>query len=359
MQDPVVSRVRARKGFMLLTAALSLIGLLAFVGLGIDIARIYVARNELQIFTDESAIAASFELDGTADGIQRARGIAAFGPGAGTTANRWNFATQTVPNVQSEFAQRPAGPFQVNPSDPAGYRFVKVQASGSVKLYFLMLVPGIPTNQTVTTKTVAGQSLETALGDGLAPFSPDAHDPADPNFGFTKGNLYTLRWAPKGQRNRGTGMCSGDLGYNPVDNSDRGYIDIGQGSGNAGLRDAIVNNTYELPDPLEIGSALTIVTGEKSIGEEIQERYNQDSDLSAHTFHQYQGNGRRLFTVAVNNGRNPAIVVGFALFFLQPSPCGGGGNTSACCAEYVGSAVTGSNRSGAGGPGIYAVELVQ
>jgi hypothetical protein len=90
----------------------------------------------------------------------------------------------------------------------------------------------------------------------------------------------------------------------------------------------------------------------------MDDRFNQDSDLLAPTYGQYHGNGRRLFTVAVNNGGSPSVIVGFALFFLQPSPCGTQ-NTSACCAEYVGSAVTGSTRNGAATSGLYAVQLVQ
>jgi uncharacterized membrane protein len=63
----------SRRGFVLLTAAAAMIGLLLVVGLGMDVGRLYVARSELQIYTDEAAIAAAFELDGTAAGLTRAR----------------------------------------------------------------------------------------------------------------------------------------------------------------------------------------------------------------------------------------------------------------------------------------------
>jgi hypothetical protein len=90
----------------------------------------------------------------------------------------------------------------------------------------------------------------------------------------------------------------------------------------------------------------------------VETRFSQDTDLTAATFATYQGNGRRLLTVAVNNGGASPTVVGFSLFFLRPVPCGTK-NTTPCCAEYVGPAVLGSVRKGAGAAGLYAVQLIQ
>lgn len=134
---------------------------------------------------------------------------------------------------------------------------------------------------------------------------------------------------------------------------------MGQGNGNSGLRDTIVNNTYSLPSPLVIGSTIDEVSGEKSVTGSIDQRFDQDTDLTAANYAAYKGNGRRLLTMAVNDGGSPAKVAGFGEFFLQPSPCGDEKNTTPCCAEYVGAAVTGSVHQGAGNPGIYAVQLVQ
>jgi hypothetical protein len=90
----------------------------------------------------------------------------------------------------------------------------------------------------------------------------------------------------------------------------------------------------------------------------LQTRFSQDTDLTAPNFDAYRGNGRRLLTVPVNNGAVSPVVAGFALFFLQPSPCGNQ-NSSSCCAEYVGPAVFSSTRRGAGSPGLYLVQLVE
>lgn len=61
-----------RRGFILVTSALCMVGLFALVGLATDVVRLYVSHDELQAFLDEAALAASFELDGTSQGLTRA-----------------------------------------------------------------------------------------------------------------------------------------------------------------------------------------------------------------------------------------------------------------------------------------------
>src|SRR5215472_9531319 len=87
MRHARLRRSGRKRGFVLVTTAISLVGLLGLIGLGTDVGRIYVARNELQVFADEAALAAGFELDGTLNGIQRARDVGKAGPGSGTAVN--------------------------------------------------------------------------------------------------------------------------------------------------------------------------------------------------------------------------------------------------------------------------------
>jgi hypothetical protein len=350
--------MKRRKGFILITSAAAMAGLLALVGLAVDTGRLYVAREELQVFADEAAVAAAFELDGTSAGLVRARNAAASGPGSGASPNRWNFASQAVALATTQFAPTPGGPYDSNPASAAGLRFIKVQTTGSVNLYFLPLVPGIGVTRSATANAVAGQTAQTSLGDGLAPFSPTAHNSADPNFGFTAGQLYTLRWAPGGQRDKPGNVCAGDAGFDPGSSSERGYIDVGQGSGSSALRAAVINNSFYLPAPITIGGTLQMYTGQESVPDALEQRFQQDSDVASKTFASYNGNGRRLLTVGVNAGGDPAIVLGFASFFLQPTPCGTK-NTTPCCAEYVGASVVNSSRPGAASSGLYEVQLVQ
>src|SRR4051794_19446690 len=153
--------MKTRRGFILITAAVSMIGLLLLVGLAVDTGRLYVVRSELQVFADEAAIAAAYELDGTSAGLTRALNVAASGPAAGTSPNRWNFSTQLVTGVTTQFASAPAGPYDANPTNAAGLRFVKVHVSGPIPMYFLPLVPSIAATQAPTATSIAGQTPQT------------------------------------------------------------------------------------------------------------------------------------------------------------------------------------------------------
>ena len=117
---------------------------------------------------------------------------------------------------------------------------------------------------------MAGQQLQTTISDGVFPYSPDAHDATDPNFGLLLGRHYTLRWAKyvgnpnltelfktstSGVRLVG---CEADMaaaGFQPGESgSQRGYIDLSDllpldgGGGAALIRNAILTRTsFELP----------------------------------------------------------------------------------------------------------------
>ncbi len=58
-----------RRGFVLIAMSITMLLLLAMLGLAFDLGRVYIARNEAQVFTDAAAMAAASRLDGTAPGI--------------------------------------------------------------------------------------------------------------------------------------------------------------------------------------------------------------------------------------------------------------------------------------------------
>jgi len=353
----MVSGRSRRRGFALAATAVCLPVMIAAVGLVVDAGRMIAAKSELQAFSDTAALAAAAELDGTGDGIDRARAIALSGPAAGGVSNRWLFSSQAVTGVQAGFARAPAGPFEAFPSSASGYRFVRVAVTQEISLYFLPVLPDVSARQPVTASAVAGQARQNSIRGGLAPFSPDAHDPSDPNFGFVPGRLYTLKWAPPGQRKNN--VCPGDEDFEPAGGAaDRGYLDLGQGNSNRALHNAIVNNEFYLQAPYSIGTRIDFVPGNKHVGPAMEERFSQDTDRSATAYADYQGNGRRLIIVAVNDHTDPGRVIGFGLFFLPKNACGTK-NISPCCAEYVGPAVIGSRRAGAGPAGLYSVRLFQ
>jgi hypothetical protein len=87
----------------------------------------------------------------------------------------------------------------------AGYRFVRVNVTAGLPVYFIRIFQGAGATQTVNAVATAGQFAEPNPGKWLDPFSPDALSSTDPTFGYqhqnnTGQNLYTLVWPPKGHR---------------------------------------------------------------------------------------------------------------------------------------------------------------
>lgn len=191
------------RGFMLLTIALVGIVFCGLLGLAIDLGQMYIAKTELQAFADSAVLAAAYELDGTSEGIVRARAVGQTGPG--TTPNRWNFGTTVVDaeRVQVLFSQNGTSGWDPSPGNPAGYRFAQVMASGPVNTTFLQVLRAGQV-YSVPAVAFAGQLAQQNCGKGTGcdPFSPDAININDPDFGYSTfangGKLYTLKWAPPG-----------------------------------------------------------------------------------------------------------------------------------------------------------------
>ncbi len=365
-----VSRSRIRpRGFVLITVAITIVALLGIMGMCIDLSRMYIVRNELQAYADAASLAAARHLDGTSLGISNATAIAKNYP------DSYNFSTKAPDSVSVAFATDPNGPYVSNPANPQGIKYVQVVANGSVTLYFLpafaktaplSMLWTIGGNQSMTASAASGQFLKsTAFSTGLLPYSPYAHNPSDPNFGFTVGQQYTLRWPPPGQQKKGS--CPGDVGFPDPSNSasQRGFIDIGwsQGSGSASfIREAIISGVQS--KPLNVGDILNMVTGNKGTeSDALQERYNQDTDTTSN----YQtyltdlqngtANGRRLGIVPINDPSQNDKVLGFALVLLPANPCGSK-STDPCCAVYLGNnPVLPALPGGSTTPGAYQLKL--
>ncbi len=342
------------KGVALIAAVLTVAVLFGMLGLCFDLARIYIAKNELQTFADAATMAATAELDGTDEGLTQAKQAALSFP------NKWLFGTKTVPTPSIFFAKEVEGPWvAVPPSPPSGYRFAEVVTSGTITLYFMpifdvlrggggslqggetaTLLPHSETELFASTSTpfafltapnfqsavvqgrgAAGQLRVTNFKDGLLPYSPKAHldglrgpvyNPGitepDP-FNFVRGAQYTIRWPPPGQSNDdgvagnssngNPGRCSGDFVnppfVPPVYDSDRGFIDIGwsgnEGNSSSTIRQAIVSNAQS--HSITIGDPVVHVSGQRTTeNAALEERIAQDSDRTSTTYAQYSASGQ-------------------------------------------------------------------
>jgi uncharacterized membrane protein len=136
------------RGFVLIAMSAAMFLLLAIIGLAFDLGRIYIARNEAQVFTDAAALTAATRLDGTAAGLERAREAVLHLP------MRWNLGTQPFAGVVVEFSAG-SGKWERDPKEPATVTEARVTAPGnSIDIVFLRAVGG-PASFTVPAHSVA------------------------------------------------------------------------------------------------------------------------------------------------------------------------------------------------------------
>jgi Flp pilus assembly protein TadG len=110
--------------------------LLAVMGLAFDVGRIYIARNEAQVFTDAAAMAAASKIDGTKAGLDRARDAVAHVP------MRWNLGTEEFRGVIVEFSGDGAK-WEKDPRDVSSITQARVTApNNSVEITFLRGIGG-------------------------------------------------------------------------------------------------------------------------------------------------------------------------------------------------------------------------
>ena len=122
--------------------------LLAVMGLAFDVGRVYIARNEAQVFSDAAAMAAASKLDGTKAGLERARDAVAH------VSMRWNLGTQEFKGVVVEFSAD-GSRWEAEPREPGRMTAARVTApDNSVEITFLRAVGG-PNHFTVPAHAAA------------------------------------------------------------------------------------------------------------------------------------------------------------------------------------------------------------
>ena len=369
-----------RRGFVLVTMALTTAGVFGVVGLAVDIGRMFIAKNETQVYCDAAAVAGAMALDGTASGINAAETAIA------ASNNKWDFGTRSVSNPLVTFATAATGPWVAAPNPATGYTYVHVTVTVPVSLFFLPVLVGQGSSN-VTAAAVAGQISIGSLNRGLAPYTAVSTNTAGPNFGLIVGDSYTIHWPTYNGNRHGCSVddpancfnsppCSGDSNISMsavVANWGPQYHGYWGSDSNKEIAEAVMNGVQLAP--LSIGYNLNplLTPGNKqSEAGYLDRRASQDTNTSDNTPSTYLAssnrNGRRLLPVPIVNPVDPdhTNVIGFGEFLLlangKPSDYynrNGNGN-SPYCAVYVGPYNVGSLGPGAGGStGASSVRLVR
>jgi len=372
-------------GYSLVMIAMLSIVMVALLGLAFDCGRMFILKSEIQAFCDSAALASVRYLDGTKTGIDQAHTTALNGPLGTKVPNGVNFDTVKVTTATETYAQTLNGTYDsyatATGAATNSYRFVRVTATVTTPLYFMGVLQGLSSSVQVGGSAIAGQQQQDALfnNGGLLPFSPAAHDAGDTkNFGLVPGQRYTLKWGKKSAETD----CPGDLGWTKANSfpAQRGYVDLGQGTGASGLKQAIefggFPNGIDPPKTIDAGDNVDGTPGNKAPSlTAIVNRSNQDTDQTSATWNQYKvslgagtANGRRLVLTLIDDpdqattgGNGTYRVIGFGAFLLDPSSVYDSqdqGGKGSYCATYIGPAsLTGGTSGGSSGTSVYKVML--
>ncbi len=137
-----------QRGFVLIAMSITMLLLLAVIGMAFDLGRVYIVRNEAQVFCDAAAMAAASKIDGTGAGLDRAREVVSRVP------MRWNLGTREFRDVVVEFAGD-ANKWEKSPKDAAAVTKARVTApANQVEIMFLRAAGG-PASFTVPAHSVA------------------------------------------------------------------------------------------------------------------------------------------------------------------------------------------------------------
>lgn len=377
--------VKARKrqdqrGYILITTALLLVGLIGVAGLSVDIGRMYIARNEAQTFADAAAIAAALELDGSSFAISNARNAAL------SVVKRYDLQTKIFTDTEVYFGTSSSGPWNSNPASPSNVRYARVIARTMIPIFFIP-VAGTATNAGSSAVAAAGQDPQSSFGTGLFPMTPFAADENAVNAGLIPGQIYALRWGSNDNKlnqlynpttGAGGGACPGDFAMGSQrtvtlatgePSSRRGYYAPFHSSSEQ--RHAIISDDTG-GVTIAVGSIISPGPGgHNSNGNAIQSRLAQDTDPTSTSYTTYQsnrvngrraGNGRRIIGVPINSGRlgtTPYEVIAIGSFFLLTSEWYDANGNQPLCAEFIGPWVQGSKNTGGSTSGSYVLRLTE
>lgn len=202
-----------QRGAVAVIFAGSLAVLIGFIGLALDLSRVYNRKAEMQGLANTIAIAAAKRLNGTAAGIDDARAAARDIVETSPYKPSYNYtAAMAWSDTAIQFGQGPDGGIggwldsTAASAAPGALMYVRVDTRrlnpeyGNVNLYFMPVLPSTPGSVDVGHVAVAGKSRLSVTPLGICAMSPTAaaqrSNPSGNNelieYGFRRGVSYDL-----------------------------------------------------------------------------------------------------------------------------------------------------------------------
>jgi Putative Flp pilus-assembly TadE/G-like len=366
----LTSTRKNERGSILATSALGMLAVLFAVGLGVDISRFYLAKNELQNAADAAALAAVSALDGSATGISKAADRA-----VDNMNNSYDFNKTGVsfPRTNILFGVNLEGQYVDEGTargQAANIRFVQVtSALAPIDVSFAAAVIGNSKNLSAT--ATAGFSVPLNVFCNWLPVSVIDYDVpimvgqtytfrAAPSDGPSPGNYQILAAAGRGGSDVRTGLGQGvNLCASPGDVYE---IDTKPGMTSGPVRQGLNTRFDEYSggqvDPISMPP-------DKNITEGID--HNNYLNNPPQQTPSHDGvEGRRVVIIPIvklaeyDQGRNTVKFDRFGQFFLKNKV--GNGNGGELIAEYIDDIVLagdgGFNPNGAPGNPLTAVPVL-
>lgn len=339
---PSTDRNQRQRGAVMIWMALFLLGILGFVALGIDTAKVAATRTQLQNAADAAALAGASAIDFDTGALDQ--DVAVVRAQELSLLNRaFVVGTQPVPLAAGD----------VTFPDPNECRVVvrRTAGLGGEVVTHVAQVLGIKSLSLSATATARVEPLS-GICEGLLPMAPVE----PPNGGFQTGcgNEYDLK----------IGSGDGEQGnYELLDFAD---CDEGPcadvGGGGAEIR-CLTENGYGCC--INIGDEFVLTQPGNKVGpfrQGMQARWDADTDRRENIcYSDYTGNGKRVVHVpGVESfgvpGRKQVRITGFYAFFLKRRPTGGG--TQTLIGEFLHDVAPGTS-GGASDGTLYTIRLVE
>lgn len=216
MKGLVTKTRRGERGSVMALSAVAMLSILLAAGLGVDISRFYVAKNELQNAADAAALAAASALNSSPGGITNARDRAL------VEMNKYNFnnGTVTLAETNIKYSVNLNGTYvdyATAYASPANIRFVEVTTPQmAIPVSFAAMVLGTSKNMSAT--ATAGLSVPLNTFCNFIPLSVIDYD-----IPMVPGQTYTIRADTGGSPSPGN--------YQILAVAGPGGVDVGFGIG--------------------------------------------------------------------------------------------------------------------------------